>query len=66
MTKVCIRDSKTSREKCIWKYVDESFTIFWEKYTVKYIYDDTAVKFDIPVKDTLKAFEDFKNKQESV
>ena len=66
MTKVRIGDSKKSREKCIWKYVNEIFTIFWEKYTVKYIYDDTVVKFGIPVKDTLKAFDDFKNKQKCV
>ena len=66
MTKACIGDSKKSREKCIWKYVDEIFTIFWEKYTIKYIYDDAVVKFDIAVKDTLKDFDDFKNKQKSV
>ena len=66
MTKVRIGDSKKSREKCIWKYVNEIFTIFWEKYTVKYIYDDRVVKFGIPVKDTLKAFDDFKNKQKCV
>ena len=65
MTKVRIGDSKKSREKCIWKYVNEIFTIFWEKYTVKYIYDDTVVKFGIPVKDTLKAVDDFKNLQKS-
>ena len=52
LTKVSIREREKSREKCIWKNLNGNFTIFWEKYTIKYIYNDIVVQVGIPVNKT--------------